>query len=149
MIKCGVNIFVASWCSLIILIYISNNNPQCMQHIYTYRDMSGKTRERAYRAAMSPSNRTAHAHLKSAVWGGEGGEASNRMIGGLHSTETETQGPNCVFLHQRFSFKASPCPLLLLCFPTPDCSFAKICSGACVNKLAPSTFLNTHILCAQ
>lgn len=73
--------------------------------------MSGKTRKRAYRAAMSPSNRTAHAHLKSAVCGG-GVKESNRMIGGLHSTETETQAPNCVFLHQRFSFKASPCPLL-------------------------------------
>lgn len=119
-----------------------------MQHIYTYRDMSGKTRERQHTGLQCHLA----TGLRTRIWNqrfAEGGvKESNRMIGGLHSTETETRAPNCAFLHQHFSFKASPCPLLLLCFPTPDCSFAKICSGACVNKLAPSTFLNTHILCA-
>lgn len=121
-----------------------------MQHIYTYRDMSGKTREREHTGLQ----RHLATGLRTRIWNqrfaeGEGVKESNRMIGGLHSTETETQAPNCVFLHQHFSFKASPCPLLLFRFPTPDCSFAKICSGACVNKLAPSTFLNTHTHCAQ
>lgn len=105
--------------------------------------MSGKTREREHTGLQCHLATGLRTRIWNQRWR-RGVKESNRMIGGLHSTEIETQGPNSVFLRQHFSFEASPCPLLLLCFPTPDCSFAKICSGACVNKLAPSTFLNTH-----
>lgn len=42
-----------------------------------------------------------------------------------------------------------PAPLFLSSFPTPYLSFSKICNEACVNKLAPSTFLMKHTLSSQ
>lgn len=114
---------------------------------------------------MSPSNRTAHAQTPQS--GEEEIERTQQIqapavdIWPLHHPHTHRQH---MYIHRCYikchvNLAVEPLRLnnLMICsallflfsFPTPDLSVSKICNEACVNKLAPSTFLMKHTLSSQ